>query len=538
MSAITPNSEIRILKCPIEEDNQNQITFQNVTAQTNYFNSLPHLTLEGATYQRHDGIIRYPIHIDSIMEYNYVMYQNENYSDKWFYAFITKMEYVNDNMTNIYIKQDVFQTWQFDLIYKRCFVEREHVNDDTIGKHTVPEGLETGEYVTQIGTEQTSAVHDLFYLEEKYIIVGVSEIPDLAYPSSYQNGRIYNGVYSGLLYVAFKSGHQLDLFIQGLQSATTQDVIYSVFMVPKDICTIAAGDWTTATVGGVSCEFAYYPYTTGATTLGTFTIKKETTLAGDYTPKNNKLYCFPYRYLVLSNNAGSSAIYKYELFTTTGCEFTLKGVVTPGCSIKAIPNHYQEGNLIKSLDAGKLPTCTWYNDSYTNWLTQNAINMPLSYAENAVKFVAGTALAVGGGPMALAGAGMAYLGVTGVFDSLKTQYEQSLVPETAKGGANQGDLMFAEKETFSYYKMSIKSEYASIIDNYFTMYGYKVNEVKVPNITGRSNWNYVKTINAIIEGNVPQEYLDEIKGLFNRGITLWHTTQYYLDYSKTNSIVS
>ena len=538
MSAITPNSEIRLLKCPIESDNLNQITFASATTQYNYFNGLNHLVLDGATYQRHDGIIRYPEHIDNILEYNYVMYQNENYSNKWFYAFITRMEYVNDHMTNIYIKQDVFQTWQFDLVYKKCFVEREHVNDDTIGKHTIPEGLETGDYIVQAGTESASAVADLFYLENKYIIVGVSEIPGVAYPSSYQYGRVYNGVYSGLLYIAFKDGHQLDLFIQGIQGATTEDVIYSVFMVPKDICTIAVSDWVTVSVGGVSCELAYYPYTTGSTSLGTFTIKKESTLAESYSPKNNKLFCYPYRYFVLSNNAGNNAIYKYELFTTTGCTFSLKGVVTPGCSIKAIPQNYREGSLIKSLDAGKLPTCTWTNDSYTNWLTQNAVNLPLDTALNVAKIVGGTAVAVGTGGMGgLAGGGVALSGFTGIAETMKSVYEHSLVPETAKGGANQGDLMFAEKETFSYYKMSIRSEYASLIDNYFSMYGYKVNEVKLPNITGRSNWNYVKTINAIIEGNVPQEYLEEIKSLFNRGITLWHTTQYYLDYSRTNNIV-
>ena len=38
------------------------------------------------------------------------------------------MEYVNDSMTNIYIKTDVFQTWQFDLIYKQSFIEREMIN--------------------------------------------------------------------------------------------------------------------------------------------------------------------------------------------------------------------------------------------------------------------------------------------------------------------------------------------------------------------------------------------------------------------------
>ena len=53
------------------------------------------------------------------------MYKNDNYSNNWFYAFIDKMEYNNDGLTDVYISQDVFQTWQFDLIYKKMFVERE-----------------------------------------------------------------------------------------------------------------------------------------------------------------------------------------------------------------------------------------------------------------------------------------------------------------------------------------------------------------------------------------------------------------------------
>lgn len=53
------------------------------------------------------------------------MYKNSNYSNKWFYAYITRMEYENDGMTNIYITTDVFQTWQFDLNFKESFIERE-----------------------------------------------------------------------------------------------------------------------------------------------------------------------------------------------------------------------------------------------------------------------------------------------------------------------------------------------------------------------------------------------------------------------------
>ena len=122
MSAITPQTELRLIKCPIESDNRNQLTFSNKTAQYNYFNGLAHLEVDNFTYQRKDSIIRYPANIDSILTYNYVMYQNEAYSNKWFYAFITRMEYVNDNMTYITIKTDVFQTWQFDMVWKKSFI--------------------------------------------------------------------------------------------------------------------------------------------------------------------------------------------------------------------------------------------------------------------------------------------------------------------------------------------------------------------------------------------------------------------------------
>ena len=70
------------------------------------------------------------------------------------------------------------------------------------------------------------------------------------------------------------------------------------------------------------------------------------------------------------------------------------------------------------------------------------------------------------------------------------------------------------------------------------MFGYKTNLLKLPNITGRSNWNYVETRNINLLGNIPETDLDTIRKMFDSGITLWHTTTYFLDYSRTNSIVS
>lgn len=126
--AIRPQSDLYLVKCPLQLSNKHQLTFNSKDEQIAYFRSLPKLEIDNISYIRKDNYIRYPEHIDNLIEYNYCFYQNENYSNKWFYAFIVRMEYVNDNCTNIYIKQDVFQTWQFDIQYLQSFVEREMIN--------------------------------------------------------------------------------------------------------------------------------------------------------------------------------------------------------------------------------------------------------------------------------------------------------------------------------------------------------------------------------------------------------------------------
>lgn len=162
---ITPDTEIRLLTLPFELDNKNQLTFANVEAQTNYFLSLSHVECDNATYMRKEGILRFPANMDSIITRNYCMYKNEAFSNKWFYAFITDMKFENPNMTYITLKTDVFQTWQFDIEYHKMFVEREHVptSDDIPERHTIPEGLETGEYVIQ-SVEHDTSFNDLTYI--------------------------------------------------------------------------------------------------------------------------------------------------------------------------------------------------------------------------------------------------------------------------------------------------------------------------------------------------------------------------------------
>lgn len=72
-------------------------------------------------------------------------------------------------------------------------------------------------------------------------------------------------------------------------------------------------------------------------------------------------------------------------------------------------------------------------------------------------------------------------------------------------------------------KKQITDEYRKKLSDFFNMFGYKVNEVKVPNFHTRKFWNYVQTTNCMITGNFNNEDLQELKNVFDNGITLWHT---------------
>lgn len=128
-------------------------------------------------------------------------------------------------------------------------------------------------------------------------------------------------------------------------------------------------------------------------------------------------------------------------------------------------------------------------------------------------------------------------GILGVANTIGEIYKESKLPPQANGNLNSGDVTAAMgKNDFFFYGMSIKKQYAKIIDDYFSTFGYKINDVKIPNVTGRLNWNYVKTINCNILGDIPQEDLQTLKDMFNSGVTFWHNPNTFLDYSQSNSI--
>lgn len=558
MAAITPSTNLYLLKNPHNLNNENQLTFSNSNAQFTYFSNLPKLAVSDFTYQRKDYTIRYPACIDDIINYNYVMYQNENYTDKWIYAYIENMTWVNDHLTAITIKTDVYQTFMFDITFKSSFVEREHVMDDTIGLHTVPESLETGDYICNSVIDSTYDTAHPVIMVTQYCQLS-STADDRGYDMTDTNriidaGGTVSGVYQGCKFLLCGDDVAVRNIIASYATAGKLDAIVGLFMCPDILSNFEDPTLSSSTMwyftswsGGLAYgPFAYLTNTLVSEDMGVTTVSKPYTTIAGITPRNHKLFTYPYIYLMGTNNSGINTIYQYEYFndTTSGnsgnCRFQSYGVVTPGCSIKTIPLYYKgiDSNYSEGIPLGKYPVCSYNGDVYINWLTQNSVNTKISLATSGMQVLAGGALAATGAG-ALAGASQITSGLVGIASTLGTIYEHSLMPPQIEGDVNSGDVnYFNGKTNFSFYRMNIKAEMVSIIDKYFDMYGYKVNIVKVPNITGRTNWNYIKCINANIEGLIPEFYLDEIKTMFNNGITLWHNPNTFLDYSQNNTIVT
>lgn len=590
MTVIAPNSEIYLIKCPLELDNLNQLSFSNATAQHTYFNGLTKLSLENATFQRKDGTIRWPGSMESIIEYNYCMYRNKSHGNKWFYAFITNIEYINDNMSAISIKTDVWQTWQFDLSWKQSYVEREHVNNDAIGANTIPEGLDTGEYIC-------NAVKD-FIMGDPDTVDGAEAAADFMVcmqvttlkfnQNDYYDSPTYNitnGIPQGCNILAFplNKNNGTGYFLTGLYDSNGKgDSIVSMYIVPKDL----APSWTLYTGHGILSgnNAVYYPtsskggsYITGYNSvdgnMNSLTVPINSTIDG-YTPKNNKLFVAPYNYFTISNNNGTDIEYFYENFRSTP-DFECKGSMEIGADIALYPTNSKVTTSTaavmsgsgwnEGISAGKLPTLSWLSDFYLNWEAQNGKNIAIQTGLSAASFGVNMIGAMAGGASGHASAidaeaakkkgdinsvGVGDAGALGMLGSVfnfasnvantqNTIRQAKMVPPQAKGNSSNGNLAYSTgmMTRFTARKMSVRAEYAASIDSYFSMFGYKVNKLKLPNLTGRTNWNYVKTVGCNVTGDIPQEDIEEIKGMFNAGVTIWHNASTFLDYSQNNAIV-
>lgn len=508
-----------------------------------------HLVAQAENYSflRNTGTIMAGFTYAQCLQANYIAFQNPDYSNKWFFAWIDDVIYKGDKNTEITFTVDAWSTW-FDKWNKKvCFINRQHVNDDTIGLHTIPENLDVGEVIEEQETEDESYGNEYGYyvgvLSNWDIKDGSNGEELLPIHKGRQNADISvydNTVFGEKLYLfnitSLSSFTDLALFILRTNSDGHIEDVKNMFIIPNLAINVSQLVQHNAIV--VEQNFNWYTlnYDITPTKFNTNINKRHN--FSDFNPKNNKCFVYPYNYLFVSNNNGSNNIYKYEDFTSENCVFENQFSIAIGGSGRLVPKNYKNMNTNddEALPTGKYPTCAWSSDAFTNWLTQNGVNLVASITLTAGGVA--TAIATGGATLPIVAG--AITSVAGTVAGTIGQFNQASLSPNIAGGQATGDVIWAcNRNKFTFREMRAKTEYLKIIDDYFTRFGYAIKSLELPNITGRRYWNYVE-IGASEEigyGEVPSKYMDMINNACRRGVTIWHNHANVGNYSLDNSII-
>lgn len=553
---IVPNSDVYILKnVPLEPSFDHTIWFdspeQQATAFTTYALAF---YFDKVSYQRYPRpYITLDKTADELFDCNYMMFRNTSYGAKWFYAFITQVEYISNTTSRIYYSIDPMQTYLFDVNVGQCFVEREHAMTDAIGDNLNPESFELGEYVYDA---------DYFpniFAKSNYVICILA-----TWEATYKDnkwviedsatggvGGVDSGIYTGLTKNKFE--YDLDnpracvenanAVIKAATEANKADGIVSITMYPKFFMNWSiTGDLATGLVPDTVDSIPAF--------TGTF---------DGYKPKNNKLYTAPFCGVYVDNLQGNAANYAYEYFADRKPTFNIVGVVNGNLECASIPLYYKglPSNFQESLVMGGFPQCAWNVDTFKAWIAQNKYTIAAGVATTAIDTVKQVAMAatglgiagdVAGMTAAMTGAGSAqtiqavgqyanayqnmqnasYNAQGDVLDKTINLVAQvktaSTQPNHARGQQSSSVFCAMGYQGFHYMPYRIQGQFARIIDDFFSMFGYKTNRLKVPNRNGRKAWNYVKTCGCTLTGSAPADVTAALVQIYDRGITFWRCT--------------
>ena len=505
---IEPNTTIKLYSgVPLDNTYEHTLYFASLSAQTAYFHGgIAKYTLANNSYQRVErGRMRIEKKADDLYDCNYLAFQNSNYGNKWFYAFITGVEYVNNVTSEVTFEVDSMQTYMFDVTLKDCFVEREHSLTDDIGDNIMPEPLDIGNLVC-------NAMATSGFFNEYDAVIATAY--DLVGGGANPTGGYYGGLLSGVDYIPCKINDPTEVanFIQALKDisdADKTDSVVSIFLMPRDFLpTNTDPDLPRVQVKVVA---------------------KATTI-GNYTPKNKKLLTYPYNYLGV-DCGNNSAIYRYEWFDDANCNFMMESAISANPQIMLVPMNYNgthngDFNYVEKLVMENFPQIAWSYTSYGQWLATE-------YTKTAMSIM-GSMGAIGVG-IATENPAAISVGAMGVASSINNAVIAENRPPQARG-SNSGTIDVSSRtKDFYFRQMQVTEQSARMIDDFFTMFGYVCGRVKQPNISSRPHWNYVKTKGCIAVGSAPSDEIRKICSIYDKGITFWKSASEVGNYSLNNA---
>ena len=497
------------------------IWFNDHAEQLRYFAGKVVKTFSAYTYIRKSWSIKVEATMEQARTWTYLYFQNGN--GKTYFYFINNIEYISDHTVELFIEMDVMQTYLHEYTLHRCFVEREHSATDEIGDNLLDEGLELGELV--MNAKNNVAMQDLciMFLCSFNPFSTTKDNPVQSFSHNYEGVFCGLGVYT----VALSEYATLGSLLSNWDAWGISDGVVSMWMYPKSLVTLKGGEWNDGKIKEVS----------GATSINVFAERPE--VLDDYVPRNKKLLTYPFNFLYVSNNAGGSAVYQYEKFSNPSqCGFRVSGSLTPEGSVKLYPINYK-GIVVcyeEGIMGGSYPTCAWNQDVYKLWLAQNQNQNAFAVGSSLLTIAGGVASAVAtGGAGLLVGGGVVVHGATQITSLLAQKRDKEIQPPQAKGNYSSNINIVNEHQTFSFMTKSVDSYHAAIIDEYFDMYGYKTNRVKIPNRNVRTGWTYTKTIDCHVSGSLCTDDLLKIQSIYDNGVTFWKNGDNIGNYGGSNA---
>lgn len=459
------------------------------------------------------------------LDLNYLAFQNSGISNTWVFGFITAVEWLSERTTRIHFELDVFQNNWYNVSMKPCFIEYSHIpkNQDVIGGNQCPVNLETGESV--VSNSYTYPLYDMEICV--YTTQGTTGEPF--------DGGVVNGIYrtGSLGHYSTESVDDVNELINAYNDQGMIDSILALFMSPK-LCVNAIKN--------------------DGTNKANFSVPLDTTqVFGGYTPKNNKLYSYPFVYLMVDNNEGQGNVYRFELSNNDdhSIDFEITGAMCTLPQVMLTPLHYKSVNRLnaENMVISGFPQCAYQSDTFRAWVAQNKGALAVQSASVAVDSLSAPFNAVSGaiGGSAVGGTGGAVAGgVSSAVSSITSPImstlsllgqlrDKSIVPPTVHGKALSENINVACGVTgYSFYVMSCQREFAERIDSFFNVYGYPINKVQNPNIRSRSSWNYIKTSGCCFTGQIDLDQMQKLREICDRGVTFWHTDDVG-NYNLTNN---
>lgn len=518
---IAPNTEIRVLNnVPLDNTYEHTINFANSSAQSSYFIGKTKYAFTAQSYQRvQRGRCRVNRKADDLYDCNYMMFQNTSFGTKWFYAFITSVEYLNNITSEITFEIDIMQTWYFNFTREMCYVDRCHFPTDVIGEHIEPEPVSLGEYVYNSYSNLTPALDDLC------TIIAIAD------KSADVDGSVYDGVYGGATLYAYNMTDTSGINSKLNEYLQASDSIVAMYVAPKYAAVGNAVIPTTGTKLTDQQTGRFYSFQIDA-------ISKTTVLDDGFVPKNRKLYTYPYTLFNVNDASGGSLNLRYEFFKNLSPYFNVHTTVTQPVQMILRPGEYKGSgdieNTLESLTLSDYPMCSWSTDAYKAWVAQNSIPlMANAVAQPVQQMVRGATV---GGALG-AGAGLLTGAIQTAYETWQKNYTASIQADLYKGQNNNGNgNVAARKQSFWGGRMSQPKVYLKMFDDFFTAYGYTCNKIMIPPVNNRTHWTYCKTVGCNLTGSVPADDMRRLCQIFDKGITFWNTPSEIGDYSLDNTV--